>query len=123
MMASHEVLVVDDDQDIRESLMDFLQDHGYTPVGAEHGLDALAKLGSSLQRPCLIILDLMMPVMDGRSFRAAQLRDPELSQIPVVVISAQGGASTKELQVRDHLPKPLNLSALLAVLRTHCAPL
>jgi CheY-like chemotaxis protein len=123
MMANHEVLVVDDDQDIRESLMDFLQDHGYTPVGAEHGRDALEKLGAAEQRPCLIILDLMMPVMDGRSFRAAQLRDPELSQIPVVVISAQGGSPTQELQVQDHLPKPLNLSALLAVLRTHCAPI
>jgi DNA-binding response OmpR family regulator len=122
-MANHEVLIVEDDQDIRESLMDFLEDHGYTPVGATHGRDALDKLGASPQRPCLIILDLMMPIMDGKTFRETQLRDPELSRIPVVVISAQGGDPTGELQVKDHLPKPLNLSALLAVVRTHCAPL
>jgi DNA-binding response OmpR family regulator len=119
-MPGHQVLVVDDDQDIRESLMDFLQDHGYQPLGATHGRDALEKLGKSTERPCLIILDLMMPIMDGKTFREQQLRDPELSRIPVVVISAYRDVAVTGLQVTSHIPKPLNLTALLDVVRAHC---
>ena len=57
MTDAHQVLVIEDDFDIRESLMDFLEDHGYRPVGAAHGREALKKLGAPGLRPCLIILD------------------------------------------------------------------
>jgi len=122
-MPNHTVLVVDDDEDIRESLMDFLEDNGYQPVGARSGHEALEKLRASDLRPCIIILDLMMPVMDGRAFREEQLRNPALAAIPVIIISAlRDSAETAEnLKVPSHLPKPLNLPALLKVVREHCA--
>jgi DNA-binding response OmpR family regulator len=123
-MSNRQVLVVDDDDDIRESLMDFLEDHGYQPVGAGDGRQALEKLGAPDVRPFLIILDLMMPVMDGKMFREEQLRDAALSAIPVVIVSALRDSAdlAKELNVPSHIPKPLNLRALLAVIQKHCPP-
>ena len=122
-MAAHQILVIEDDFDIREGLLDFLQDHGYQPVGAIHGQEALHKLGGADLRPCLIILDLMMPVMDGRMFREQQLQRPGLSEIPVLIISAAKDAerTAKEL-CTGHLTKPVNLKVLLQVVRQHCAP-
>ncbi len=69
---------------IRESIVEFLDDNGYEAVGASDGREALQKLGASSDAPpCLILLDLMMPVMDGRTFRERQLQLPELAAIPV----------------------------------------
>jgi CheY-like chemotaxis protein len=121
-MSDPSVLVVDDNEDIRESLMDFLEDHGIAATGAIDGLDALAKLGTARALPCLIILDLMMPNMDGRAFRQAQMRDPGLRGIPVVVVSAYRDVQSliNGLEIKDHLPKPLDLDALLDVVREHC---
>jgi DNA-binding response OmpR family regulator len=123
-MQRHQILVVDDDEDVRESLMDFLQDNGYDPVGAGTGREALDKLGAADMRPCIIILDLMMPIMDGKTFREEQLRNPALAGIPVIIMSAmRDSAETAEnLDVPSHFPKPLNLSALLQVVQAHCAP-
>jgi CheY-like chemotaxis protein len=117
-----QVLVVEDDFDIRESLMGFLEDHGYQPIGAAHGQEALQKLGGPDLRPCMILLDLMMPIMDGRAFRERQLQQPGLSQIPVVIISAsaEGEQTARELNMAAHFPKPLNLKALLQVVRDLC---
>jgi CheY-like chemotaxis protein len=119
---AHQVLVVEDDVDIRESLMDFLEDHGYKPVGAAHGQEALRKLATPDLRPCMILLDLMMPVMDGRTFRERQLEQPGLSNIPVVIISASREAeqTARDLKMAGHFPKPLNLQALLQLVRDLC---
>ena len=116
------VLVVDDNEDIRESLLDFLEDHGFVATGATDGRDALTKLGAARALPCLIILDLMMPNMDGRAFREAQMRDPCLAGIPVVVVSAYRDLRQliEGMNVSDHLAKPLDLDALLDVVREHC---
>jgi DNA-binding response OmpR family regulator len=116
------VLVVEDDGDIRESLMDFLQDHGYPSIGAADGREALDTLLALERPPCVIILDLMMPGMDGRAFREQQLRHPALLDIPVVVVSAYKDVAecVKGLEVATYLPKPLNLDALLQLVREHC---
>src|SRR5881392_3915466 len=82
------VLVVEDDEDIRDSLVEFLGDEGYEARGAGNGREALSLLAAIAPPPCLIILDLMMPVMDGRTFREEQLRRPDVADIPVIVISA-----------------------------------
>ena len=80
------VLVVDDNRDIRELLVELLAAEGYAVAGAEDGRRALAEARAN--RPDVILLDLMMPVMSGWEFREAQLRDPDLADVPVVVVSA-----------------------------------
>ena len=116
------VLIVEDDEDIRESLADFLADHGYRTAGAVNGPDALDQLGSAAAHPCAIILDLMMPVMDGRAFREAQLQTPSLARIPVILVTAHHETSQSWIDptLADRLPKPLDLTVLLERLRRIC---
>ena len=122
-MEAHPILVIDDEELIRESLVEFLDDHGYQAIPAVDGRDALTKLSSARRRPCLILLDLMMPIMDGRSFREEQLRDPDLSAIPVIVLSAYRDVArnANELGAAGYLAKPLKLQALLHLVQQHCA--
>ena len=90
------ILVVDDERDIRESLGDLLREEGYDVIEAQNGVEALARLRENTHvSPCVIVLDLMMPVMDGYQFRAEQLRDSALAGIPVVVVSAEGNVRRK----------------------------
>ena len=112
------VLVVDDDEDIRLAMSDTLEAEGYRVLLAEDGLDALAKLRSGSQRPNLILLDLMMPNMDGRGFCVAKQQDPALSPIPVVIISADSRVTQKaaELGVAGSLAKPVRLAELVATI-------
>ncbi|MGZ6143543.1 MAG: response regulator [Myxococcales bacterium] len=120
---SHQVLVVEDDADIRTALIDVLNEHGYEAVGAINGLDALEKLRAPQERkPCLIVLDLMMPVMDGRAFREEQLNTPELAAIPVVVVSAYRDIIDQALRITEFLRKPLNVDDLVAAARRYCDP-
>jgi CheY-like chemotaxis protein len=120
-MSTHRVLVVEDDVDIRESLMEVLEDHGYEPIGAENGLEALDKLREPGPPPCLILLDLMLPKMDGRAFRQKQLQSPEFADIPVVVISAfrDVGQIAQELKV-ELLKKPFKLTEVISIARRYC---
>ncbi len=119
----HRVLVVEDDPTIREVLVEVLGEHGYEAVGASNGREALDALASSPEPPCVILLDLMMPVMDGRSFREEQLQKPELSDIPVIVISAHlDHAVTSDLHAAAYLRKPVRLADVLQSVRTYCDP-
>lgn len=113
------VLVVDDDDDIRDSLSEVLEDEGYAVRAASNGIEALADLRSE-DRPCVILIDLMMPVMDGYELRAELLRDPDLAPIPVVVISARGSIDHKQVAPADILRKPIELSKLLDTIDRHC---
>ena len=123
-MIRHSVLVVDDDLDIRSALIDVLEDHGFEAEGAINGRDALDKLqAAGEKKPCLIVLDLMMPVMDGIAFRAEQLNTPELATIPVVVVSAYREIADQAiLKITDFLRKPLNIDDLIAAVRRYCDP-
>jgi CheY-like chemotaxis protein len=113
------VLVVDDDAGLREALREHLETEGYPVVEAANGLAALQRLRNGL-RPSAIVLDLMMPVMDGWDFRNGQLSDPELKEIPVVLITA-AGFSRSSIRIQfgeiEMLPKPLVPSDILATLR------
>ena len=123
MNAPH-ILIVEDDPDIRESLVEFLEDHGYRVVAAHHGRDALDHLLQASEPPSLIVLDLMMPVMDGAEFRAEQLRHPALAQIPVVLISAYRDVAARAAAL-DRLPflhKPFDLARLLDIVRARFQP-
>src|SRR5205814_8831977 len=83
------ILVVDDDPDIRDSLREVLEDEGYDVSCVGNGREALDHLKAASPRPCVILLDLMMPVMDGWQFRREQKKlEPELANIPLVVITA-----------------------------------
>ena len=111
------VLVVDDDEGIREAMGAVLVDEGHAVVTASNGSEALERLRRGL-RPELILLDLMMPVMDGRQFRAEQLADPTLRTIPVVVITAGGDMGPQaEMGVQAWLEKPIELDRLLEEIR------
>jgi CheY-like chemotaxis protein len=111
------VVIIEDDPDIRESLAEVLNESGYAPVLAANGKEALEKLSQG-PRPAAILLDLMMPVMDGWQFRAAQRAAAELREIPVVVVSADGNVREKAaaIQATAYLRKPINILDLLAIL-------
>jgi CheY-like chemotaxis protein len=116
----HLVLVVDDDRDIRDSLIETLEDHGYQASGASNGAEALALLRTS-PRPCLILLDLMMPVMDGRGFREEQLKNPAWADIPVVVISAYSNVEAQAQELATaFVRKPVSTRPLIDVVRRYC---
>lgn len=116
-----DILVVEDDYDIREALIQILDAEGYRVAGASNGKEALQFLRTN-NRPKLILLDLMMPVMDGWQFRAEQQRDPALSEIPVVVISADASVQQKaaSIDAAGYLKKPIDLEVLLDTIR-RCA--
>ena len=117
----HVVLVVDDDRDIRESLIEMLEHYGYRAAGAANGQEALAALEASAQPPCLILLDLMMPVLDGRGFREEQLKNPAWAQIPVIVISAYSDAKAQARALDlECLSKPLGMRPLLEAVQRRC---
>ena len=106
------ILVVDDDPDIRDSLREVLEDEGYEVACVGNGREALDHLKTTNPRPCVILLDLMMPVMDGQEMLRRLKEDPELSKTPVVVMSA-GRVSKSELQGSRFLAKPFELDDLL----------
>jgi CheY-like chemotaxis protein len=106
------VLVVDDDPDILEAICEILAMEGYRVAQARHGAEALARVAA--ERPDLILLDLMMPVMDGVAFAEA-LRTRHPGGIPTLVISADANPERAGgLQARAFLAKPFDLETLLA---------
>jgi len=111
-------LIVDDDRTIVDGLGEYLGDDGYAVVGATNGSEALALLDSGL-RPDVIVLDLLMPGMDGWDFRTAQLNEPSLAAIPVLIVSASGfsrHAVLSHLAVEEYLPKPFDPAVVASVL-------
>lgn len=116
------ILVVDDDKAIREALEMVLEDEGYAVASAANGREALELLRASGGLPALILLDLMMPVMNGWEFREEQQRSAALAAIPVVVLSADSDVTRKAaaLGVAASLNKPVHLDVLLDVVSAYC---
>jgi len=112
------VLVVEDDRDLRESLADALRLEGYEVVCAEHGEAALPHLATGA-RPFVILLDLMMPVMDGWTFRQELLKDSELAKIPVVVMTAATASRVATVTADSVLFKPLEMGAVVGIIQGH----
>jgi CheY-like chemotaxis protein len=115
------ILIVEDDRDTRDALLQVLNLEGYEAVGASDGKEALIVLRTSAP-PQLILLDLMMPVMDGWQFREEQLQDPQLADIPVLVVSAHANvsATASALRTAGYLKKPLDIEQLLERVARHC---
>jgi CheY-like chemotaxis protein len=108
------ILVVDDDADLRETLAQILADVGYSVASASNGEEALSYLRSG-PPPSLILLDLMMPVMDGWQFRELQRNDAALAGIPVLVISASGTWQEQRTRLGvECVRKPVDFDHLLA---------
>ena len=121
------VLLVEDDRDIRESLVEILQGQGYLATGAENGCVALDHLKQASRLPALILLDVMMPRMNGIQFRKEQRGTPALSAIPVIIMTATGRDELsamlsavqldgQELDGMQYMRKPLDLVTLLALI-------
>ena len=107
------VLVIDDDRDIREGIIALLEDEGFEVIGARDGLEALNFLADSPRKPSLILLDLMMPILDGWTFCKVRQGVSTLMEIPVVAISAGPMNGPREpLRVEATLPKPFDPDAL-----------
>jgi CheY-like chemotaxis protein len=119
--ASKNVLVIDDDHDIRDLVVFYLNNNGYQAKGASNGEEAIAHLKTEAHTD-LIILDLMMPVMDAWEFRNAQQQDPTIGQIPVVLISATDEVSyeVEPLAAVGFIRKPIDFNHLLATVEQHC---
>ena len=113
------ILVVEDNDDVREMMAVTLELEGHEVATAINGRDALEKLHSG-ERPCLILLDLMMPIMNGWEFRRALERDPEFHDVPVVVVSAATGEMIQRAEAVVYLPKPLDMDELLDVVCDFC---
>jgi CheY-like chemotaxis protein len=113
-----DILLVDDDDYLRRAMIDLLASDDYLAVGVPNGLEALEWLGSAERPPRLILLDLMMPVMDGWQFRKEQLENPLLASIPVAVLSSKGNAPMDDgVEV---LKKPIRPQILLELVARYC---
>jgi CheY-like chemotaxis protein len=115
------VFIVEDDLDTREMLARFLELEGFTVESAENGKAALERLGGG-SRACVILLDLMMPVMDGWQFRQAQVKNEDLAKIPVIVVSAAGRERIERIDADAYLSKPVDLEELLGCVTQFCHP-
>ena len=113
------ILVVEDNDDVRDMMAVTLELEGHHPITAANGREALDMLLRGL-RPCLILLDLMMPIMNGWEFRRAVEADPVLRHIPIVVVSAATGHSAARAAASAFLPKPIDVDRLLSVVCEFC---
>ena len=110
-------LVVDDDRDVRETVTEILEDQGFSVHCARDGREALDWLRTHPTQTQVVVLDMVMPVMNGEDFLRAKEADPTMAGVPVVVVTAQRCHSlARHHSVKDCLPKPIRFDKLLAAL-------
>jgi CheY-like chemotaxis protein len=114
----HSILVIEDDDDIRNTLVDLLESEGYTALAAENGKVALEKL-HEIPKPCLVLLDMMMPIMNGREFLDEIMKDSVLAPIPVLVVSAIADRSNTTGAV-GFIRKPIDIDVILRLVTQYC---
>lgn len=120
MTEKHSILIVEDDPDVLDTLRGLLRAFGYHVEVAYDGNSGLKVLRTGF-RPNVILLDLMMPNMDGYRFYETQRSDPTLSMIPTMVITADTRATKEKLGVDDCFHKPFDPEALLEAIKRHCS--
>ena len=113
------VLIVEDDADARQARVDLLTLEGYEVASAANGAEALEYLRTS-PHPCVIMLDLIMPVMNGWEFRERLKQDPALSVIPVVAMTGANPRQTPPIDVAALFPKPLEIDAVMQTVAHYC---
>jgi CheY-like chemotaxis protein len=111
------ILIVDDEFGIVEAIEGFLQDEGYRTATALNGKQALEKM--SAERPVLVLLDFMLPVMSGPAVLEAMKSDPHLRDVPVVLMSASPPRMWQHLPATEFLPKPFGLAQLTEVVQRY----
>ena len=114
------VLVVEDDADLREMMAQLLVLEGFEADMAGDGAEALDKLRGTSAHPDVILLDMMMPRMDGWSFCREQAREPALAAIPVVVVTAAPREQVSSVAAAAVVSKPFDYQQLISTLRQHC---
>jgi CheY-like chemotaxis protein len=114
------ILIVDDEFGIVEALVDFLQDEGYRTATALNGRQALEQM--KVERPVLVLLDYMLPVMNGPAVLEEMKADPALQKVPVVLMSASPPKSWRHLPATEFLPKPFGLAQLIDIIERHVGP-
>jgi CheY-like chemotaxis protein len=124
-MAAPVVLVIEDKDDVREGIAALLMEHGYRTIAAEDGAHALALLDIAATQPSLILLDVVMPTMDGLEFRRKLLAErPELADIPIVVVTAlpYDARVVRQFSGTTYLAKPFDPRKLIELVDHHCNP-
>ena len=119
-MTAPTVFIVEDDPDTREMLGKFLELEGFHVETAANGRQALDRLSGGL-KASVIVLDLMMPIMDGWQFRREQVRNSALASIPVIVVSAAGKERLANIEANSYLTKPIDLEELLREVSIFCS--
>lgn len=124
MTEEKKIFLIEDDPDIRESILEVLRTGGYSAESAATSREAIAKLRNLEPKPYLILLDLRLPGEDGFQFRRQQMGDAALAKIPVVLLSADAHLQEKRdlLGAVDHLKKPVDIDVLLETVRRNCGP-
>ncbi len=113
------VLLVEEDADLREAMAGWLEESGYNVSTAGNGAEALNLLRAGLV-PCVILLDLMMPKVNGWQFRDEQKKHAAWAEIPVVVVSAMANLKERPIDAAAVVQKPVNLKVLTGLLDKHC---
>ncbi len=115
------ILIVEDESDVREGLAWLISHHGYEVETAANGREALAKL-DAMAPPCLILLDLMMPEMNGWEFREQLLARNLLANIPVVLVSGTADLErvARTLKATEYIPKPVDFNRLVGIIDAYC---
>lgn len=117
--ADARVMVIDDDRDLRDAVCEVLRDAGYRVASAGNGFEALRMLADQ-PLPDLILVDLMMPIMDGYSFRQAQLADPRLSTVPTIALSAGPfDGRIQQMHLSAWMGKPVSVASLISAVERH----
>ena len=118
----HSVLVVEDDAGVREALVVYLQTVGHAAEGAADGVEALRKLEAGILRPCVVVIDVIMPRMDGWDLLAAMREDPALAQLPTVMLtgSAEHAEQAVRFGVETYFTKPTDPGGIAAAIARLC---
>ncbi|OFZ54897.1 MAG: hypothetical protein A2428_11780 [Bdellovibrionales bacterium RIFOXYC1_FULL_54_43] len=118
-MPCQSILIVEDDAGISETLRLILETEGFTVFSAANGKEGLDIL-PTIPSPCLILLDLMMPVMDGWAFAEAIDKNAVLATIPIVVVTAFSEKATTLKKANAVIKKPFDIDALMNLVRQYC---
>lgn len=115
------ILVIEDDPDVRDLLTYVLETEGYRVRTASNGVTGLAHLRSR-PAPCVVLLDLAVPVMDGWQFRAEQLKDERLARVPVLIVSGHPSIvqQARSMRVAGYVRKPIDTAQLVELVKQHC---